>query len=176
MSAEDEGFDEDIDLIVESVLFSAGRPLSVPEVEEIIGIDRKKIRKSIKKVRRMYQNRKSSIEIKKIGSKFSMQLRPEYNTYGVLVQEEEMEQDLVKTAALIAYYQPIRQSELKKMIGDKAYRHVDELKEKGLILSDKEGRTFSLRTSSKFQEYFGLEAADRDELKRLMAEKVGILD
>jgi len=31
-----------------------------------------------------------------------------------------------------------------------------------------------LRTSSKFQEYFGLEARDREELKKLMAEKVGI--
>ncbi|MFP4609123.1 MAG: SMC-Scp complex subunit ScpB, partial [Candidatus Aenigmatarchaeota archaeon] len=82
----------------------------------------------------------------------------------------------LKTAALIAYYQPIRQSELKKMIGEKVYDHVDELKEKDLILSERDGRTYSLRTSPKFQEYFGLEAKDRNELKKLMAEKAGVTE
>ncbi len=174
MANSDNSYREDVELIVESVLFSAGRPLSIPELEEMTGIGRSDLRKAMKKLKRMYGNRKSAIEIKKIGTSYSMQLSSGYVSYGVQVQEAEMEKDLLKTAALIAYYQPVRQSDLKKKLGEKVYRHVDELKDKGLILVERDGRTYSIRTSPKFQEYFGLEAGDREELKRLMAEKVGL--
>ncbi len=167
---------EDIEQVVEAVLFSAGRPLTIPEIEESIGRSRGEVRDAVKKVRRMYQNRKTALEISKIGRKYSLQLRSEFNKYGMEMMDQEMSRPLLKTAALIAYYQPIRQSELKKMVGEKIYDHVDELIQKDLILSEKDGRTYSLRTSPKFQEYFGLEAKDRNELKKLMAKKAGITD
>lgn len=166
--------DEDIELIVESVLFSAGCPLSIPDMEGITGVDRILLRKAVNKLMRMYSNRKSAVEIKKIGTSYSMQLISKYVPYGIQVQDSEMEEELLKTAALIAYYQPIRQSDLKKKQGEKVYQHVDELKRRGLILVERDGRTYSIRTSPKFQEYFGLEAGDRQELKRLMAHKAGI--
>jgi len=168
--------EEDIEQVVEAVLFSSSHPLTVPEIEEAVGRPRSEVRQGVKKLRRMYQNRKTALEIVKIGRKFSLQLKSEFNKYGMEMMDEEISKPLLKTAALIAYYQPIRQSELKKKVGEKAYDHVDTLEEKGLILSERDGRTYSLRTSSKFQEYFGLEARDREELKRLMAEKVGIGD
>lgn len=171
---EEELLEEDLEQMVEAVLFSAGRPLTVPEIERSVGKPRSEIRKAVKKLRRMYQNRKTALEISKIGRKFSLQLKSRYNKYGLEMMDKEMSEPLLKTAALIAYYQPIKQSELKKMVGEKVYDHVDELEEKDLILVEPDGRTYSLRTSPKFQEYFGLEAKDRNELKKLMAEKVGI--
>ena len=168
--------EEEIEQVVEAVLFSSSHPLTVPEIEEAVGRPRKEVRQGVKKLRRMYQNRKTALEIVKIGRKFSLQLKSKFNKYGMEMMDEEISKPLLKTAALIAYYQPIRQSELKKKVGEKVYEHVDILEEKGLILSERDGRTYSLRTSSKFQEYFGLEARDREELKKLMAEKVGISD
>jgi len=168
--------EEEIEQVVEAVLFSSSHPLTVPEIEEAVGRPRKEVRQGVKKLRRMYQNRKTALEIVKIGRKFSLQLKSKFNKYGMEMMDEEISKPLLKTAALIAYYQPIRQSELKKKVGEKVYEHVDILEEKGLILSERDGRTYSLRTSSKFQEYFGLEARDREELKKLMAEKVGIGD
>ncbi len=166
--------EEDLVQIVEAVLFSAGRPLTVPEIEQSIGRPRDEVRQAVKKLRRMYQNRKTCLEISKIGRKFSLQLKSNYNKYGMEMMDEEIGKPLLKTAALIAYYQPIKQSELKTMVGSKVYDQVDKLKDMGLILADDDGRTYSLRTSPKFQEYFGLEAQDRNELKKIMAEKVGI--
>ncbi len=156
---------------VEAVLFSAGSPLTVPDIEEATGISRDTVRDAVKKLISMYRSRRTAVEIKKIGRSYAMQLKPDFKPYVVPVMEDEIDRDILKTAALIAYYQPVRQSELKKKIGEKVYGHIDELKEKGLILLEKDGRTYSIRTSSKFQEYFGLEAGDRDELKRLMTEK-----
>ncbi len=176
ISEEELGDEEDIEQVVEAVLFSSSHPLTVPEIEEAVGRPRSEVRDGVKKLRRMYQNRKTALEIVKIGRKFSLQLKSEFNKYGMEMMDEEISKPLLKTAALIAYYQPIKQSELKKKVGEKAYDHVDTLEDKGLILSERDGRTYSLRTSSKFQEYFGLEARDREELKKLMAEKVGIGD
>ena len=166
--------EEDIEKIVEAVLFSAGRPLTVPEIEEAAGKQRKKVRKAVKKLRRMYQNRKTALEISKIGRKYSLQLKPYFNQYGMQIMDEEINRSLLKTAALIAYYQPVKQSELKKMVGGQVYDHVDTLQDMDLIISEKEGRTYSLRTSPKFQEYFGLEAKDRNELKKIMAKRAGL--
>ncbi len=168
--------EKDIEQVIEAVLFSSGHPMTVPEIEEAVGRPRSEVRDGVKKIRRMYQNRKTALEISKIGRKYSLQLKSDFNRYGMEMMDEELEKPLLKTAALIAYYQPIRQSELKKMVGEKVYDHVDSLKEKGLILSERDGRTYSLRTSPKFQEYFGLEARDREELKKVMAEKAGIGD
>lgn len=156
---------------VEAVLFSAGTPLTVPDIEEATGISRDVIRDAVKKLINMYKSRRTAIEIKKLGRSYTMQLKSDYKPYVLPLMQEEMDSEVLKTAALIAYYQPVRQSDLKKKVGEKVYGHIEELKDKGLILLEKDGRTYSIRTSSKFQEYFGLEAGDREELKRLMAEK-----
>ncbi len=156
---------------VESALFSSGRPLTVPELEEVTGIGRSEVRRAMKKLMSMYRSRRTAIEIKKVGRNYSMQLKHEYKHFVLPVMEEDIDSDLLKTAALIAYYQPVKQSELRKRLGDKVYEHINELKDKGLIQLEKAGRTYSIRTSPKFQEYFGLEAGDREELKRLLNEK-----
>ena len=166
--------DEDPVQVVEAVLFSAGRPLTVPDMGESTGIPREDVRKAVKKLRRMYQNRKTALEINKIGRKYSLQLAQEYNQYGMKLMDEDIPKPILKTAALIAYYQPVKQSELKKMIGSQIYEHVDKLQDMDLILVEKDGRTYSIRTSPKFQEYFGLEAKDRNELKKLMAKRAGL--
>lgn len=166
--------ERDIEQIIEAVLYSAGRPLTVPEIEESIGKDRKEVRQAVKKLKRMYQNRKSALEIKKIGRKYSLQLKPDYNRYGLEMMDEDIPKPILKTAALVAYYQPVKQSELKKMVGNQIYEHVEKLQEMDLILVEEEGRTYSLRTAPKFQEYFGLEAKDRNELKKIMAKKAGL--
>ncbi len=172
---EDDGeAEKDIVQIIEAVLFSAGRPLTVPEIEEAIGIPRTEVREAVKKLRRMYQNRKSALEINKIGRKYSLQLSQEYNQYGMKLMDEDISKPILKTAALIAYYQPVKQSELKKMVGDQVYDHVDKLQGMDLILVERDGRTYSIRTSPKFQEYFGLEAKDRNELKKIMAKRAGL--
>jgi segregation and condensation protein B len=82
--------------------------------------------------------------------------------------------DLLKTAALIAYYQPLRQSKLSDMIGGKAYEHVRELQERNLIQAKELGRTLELTTSRYFPEFFGLKTGNREEIKRYMAAKAGI--
>ena len=84
------------------------------------------------------------------------------------------ERDVLKTAALIAYHQPVLQSRLCEMVGDKAYEHVRELVERNLVLARPEGRSLELTTSRFFPEFFGLKAKNAVEIKRYLASMAGV--
>ena len=63
---------------------------------------------------------------------------------------------VLKTLAVIYLKQPIRQSEVKEIRGSSAYDHIQELLNLGLISrkKDKNGRSYNLKTTPKFTEYF----------------------
>ena len=82
--------------------------------------------------------------------------------------------DLLKTVALIAYHQPILQSNLFDMIGSKVYEHTKGLEELGLISRKPSGRSFALATTRYFAEFFGLKSTDREGIRKIMAQKAGV--
>ena len=159
---------------IEALLFSAGKPLSVKELEDATSMDKKTIRSELKKLARQYKKRKTAIEVAKIGPNYVIQLKEEYINIASAVMKPNIPKDILKTAALIAYYQPIKQSKLQNMIGSKAYAHIKELKTQGLIITKPKKRTLEITTSSKFPEYFGIDAQTKDEIKKVMAERIGI--
>ncbi|MCA1819584.1 MAG: SMC-Scp complex subunit ScpB, partial [Halobacteriales archaeon] len=76
--------------------------------------------------------------------------------------------------ALIAYHQPMKQSELVDMIGTKVYDHVPELTSRGLVRAREEGVTKILVTTPAFPEYFGLDAEDAEGVRAALAKLVGL--
>jgi chromosome segregation and condensation protein ScpB len=103
-----------------------------------------------------------------------MQVRSEYTPAVRSVAAPEVDPRLLRTLALIAYHQPILQSDLQEMLGPKVYEHVRELKALGLISATPKGATKELTTTQKFPEYFGIESAKREDIKKFMADRVGI--
>jgi segregation and condensation protein B len=81
----------------------------------------------------------------------------------------ELRPSVLKTLTVIALKEPIRQSYLKELRGSNAYDHVAELLEKGLISrhKDKNGRSFNIKTTTKFNEYFKLKGDVRSLVKTL---------
>ena len=67
----------------------------------------------------------------------------------------------LRTLATIAYYEPIRQSEIVKARGNRAYEQIKTLEELGLISSKPDGNTKVLRLTRKFYDYFGDDVAER---------------
>ena len=67
----------------------------------------------------------------------------------------DIPQRLMPAAALIAYHQPMSQSTLVGMLGQRAYDHVRELSAMGLISRRRDGLTRRLMTTRRFAEYFG---------------------
>ena len=172
--AEVSGQDLDSRLIVEGVLFSADRPLRIIEIEEATGFERGHVRKAVRRLASDYRRRNTSLEVVKAGNRWTMQVRSEYTPSARSVAAPEIDPKYLRTLALIAYHQPVLQSDLQEMIGPKVYDHVRELKALGLINAKPKGATKELTTTQKFPEYFGIESAKREDIKKFMADRVGI--
>jgi len=89
----------------------------------------------------------------------------------------ELKPAILKTLTVIALKEPIRQSYLKDLRGSNAYEHVQELVEKGLIAKnkDKNGRSFNIKTTQKFNEYFKLKG-DAKALAKILEIEKGVKD
>ena len=61
-----------------------------------------------------------------------------------------------ETLALIAYKQPMKQSIVVKIRGNKAYEHIKNFAERGLINKKKMGHTAELTLNESFFDYFSL--------------------
>ena len=74
-----------------------------------------------------------------------------------LVPETDMPPAVLKTLALIAYSQPIKQSEIIKQRGNGAYKYIKKLKEAELIETHKSSRTKVITVTNKFKDYFQIQ-------------------
>lgn len=68
-----------------------------------------------------------------------------------------------ETLAIIAYKQPMKQSILIKIRGNKAYDHVAKFVSMGLIIKKRTGHTSEISLSESFYNYFNVSGLDSDE-------------
>ncbi len=153
-------------LIVEAMLFSAGRPLIPADIAVASGLDVQEVRKALKKLSRSYSNRSTSLEIIRTGDKYSMQVRKDYLGPARTLAPTEMPKDLLRTIAVIAFKQPILQSDLARHRGPRVYDEISRLRDMGLVAVKPKGHTLELTTSSRFAEFFGIEARNSEEVRR----------
>jgi segregation and condensation protein B len=161
-------------LLVEGVLFSAGHALQVVEIEQATGLARRDVLHALRRLASEYNRRNTTIEVAKVGGRWTMQLKEEVTPQARAVAPPEVPGRLLKTLALIAYHQPVRQSELMEMVGPRVYDQVKELADMGLVIAAPKGSTKVLTTTQRFLEYFGIANARRDYIKRFLADRVGI--
>lgn len=126
------------------------------------------IRSAVRKLAKEYRDRGSVIEIVKIGPKYSMQLRKEFTECARPFTEKEVPDEVLKTAAMVAYHQPVLQSVLAKVLGSDVYKDVESLRSMGLVKAKKRGQTLQLTTTQRFAEYFGIEGSTREDIKKWM--------
>jgi len=143
------------------------------EIESATQLPQDTIRRAMTKLKKEYDERASAMEVVKIGIRYAMQLRKEYSTYGLPFAEKELPREVLKTAAYIAYNQPVLQSDLAKTLGGGVYEHVRILRSAGLIAGKKVGQTYSLSTGKRFSEYFGIASSRKEDIKKWMDSQVG---
>lgn len=161
--------------IVESILFSASGPVSITDIVDATSLSRQTVRKALKDLIYDYQtNTDTSMAIVKAGTKYVMQLKDEYTEPSVMITEPEIEDPVLRTLALIAFHQPVKQSNLRRMAGDKIYDHVDQLADMNLVHTKKHRNTELITLTRRFPEYFGLDLTKPEEIRSYLAEKVAI--
>lgn len=160
--------------IVEAALFSAGKAVSAQEIAMSEDLPVGQVEKACKALQKEYAKRDTVIEVSPAGKKWAMQVKREAREPAAKFAEMEIAPKVLKTLALIAYHQPMKQSDLVEMVGTRVYDHVPELKERNLVKWRREGATKILSVTPRFVEYFGLEAHTPDQIRRLLASMVGI--
>ena len=142
--------------ILEAILFGSGRSMSLEELSEMLGEPKGVIHVGLSNLRKeMEQREGSALQLTDVSGRWIMEVRPEMSAFLPETFRADIPTRLLPAAALIAYHQPMQQSQLKDMLGQKAYDHVRDLAAMGLIDRRREGLTRRLTTTRRFAEYFG---------------------
>jgi|GEM_PF-409838 len=146
-------------LLVEAALFISGRGLSVKEILKAVPtLTPARARNALESL--AGENRPdSAIQVsREVGAeiKYKMKVKDSYlSRVRRLSNFTDLSDGETKTLAVIAFYQPIKQSEIVKIRGNRAYEQVKNLIGAGLIVAEPKGITRVLKTTERFSDYFG---------------------
>lgn len=118
-----------------------------------------------------YSSRESALEIDDEDG-YIIQVRSDYMDIVEKLVPVELKPTILRTLSVIAVKEPIRQSQIIELRGQSAYEHIQDLLQKGLISrkKDKNGRSYILKTTPKFAEYFKLKGDTKALAKMLESE------
>jgi len=157
---------------VEAVLFVFGEPLSIKKIASILNVRRSEVEEALNILSNEYSEKETAIEIiNTVEDEYVMQLKPQYSEL-IKYVPRKTPKSLLKTLSLIALKQPIKQIDVVKIRGNHAYLHIKKLEEQGLIEKKPKERTYILRTTKKFAEYYGLKTDSIEEIKKFIKEKI----
>jgi len=151
--------------VIEAELFSAAKPVTVTDLQTASGLDARTIRNALKKLMDEYNESERAIEIAKMGPRYAMQVKKEFSKEAGRLADLKIPKDVLKTASLIAYYQPVLQSKMYDLVGGRIYDDVKELIDLGLVKAKPKRKSVELTTTKKFIETFGIDARSRSEVK-----------
>jgi segregation and condensation protein B len=144
---------------IEAIFFVSGRFLSMQELISFSDLNPIIIRELIEKLKEKYSKDDSSIEIVERNGLWKMDIKKEFS--GIVNRlasgSSEFSKAEKETLAIIAYKQPIKQSVIIKIRGNKAYDHVKRFIELNLVKKRKLGHTNELSLSDEFYDYFNLQ-------------------
>lgn len=152
---------------IEAVLFITARAVSTDEISAILGAEKEDIEEAMLDLIMDYSSRDGALEIDDEDG-YIIQVKEDYIDIVELLCPVDLKPAVLRTLSVIAIKQPIRQTDLKELRSN-AYEHVQELLDKGLITrtKDKNGRSFNIKTSPKFAEYFKLKG-DTESLAKVL--------
>ncbi|MBR9702051.1 SMC-Scp complex subunit ScpB [Candidatus Pacearchaeota archaeon] len=155
--------------ILEAVFFVSGRFLTMQDLISLSDLNPVIIKDLIEKLKEKYDKSDSAIEIIEKGGSWKMDVRGEYSYIinKLATGSAEFSKAEQETLAIIAFKQPIKQSVLIKIRGNKAYDHVKKFADLGLIRKKKVGRTNELNLSEEFYDYFNITEGEGNPLKQV---------
>ena len=141
---------------VEAVLFTVGRFLTPEQIASILKTDSTdSIKQALNELKQDYSEKDSALEIIQEENKYRMHIKEKHlPLVKDLMPETELDKPTLLTLSVIAFKQPVLQSEVVKVRGNSTYEHVKALTEFGFITSEKSGVSRLIKLTPKFYEYF----------------------
>ena len=159
---------------LEAVFFISGRFLNIQELISYTDLNPILIREFIDKLQEKYEKLDSSIEIIEKNGMWKMDVKPEYSDIinKFATGSAEFTKAEQETLAIIAYKQPIKQSVIIKIRGNKAYDHIKKFNDLSLIKKKKTGHTHELSLADDFYDYFSVDESSGNALKHEIVKNV----
>jgi|TARA_Y100000310_G_scaffold301750_1_gene338498 segregation and condensation protein B len=153
---------------IEAAFFLSARYLSLKELVLLTDINPLMLKELIEKLIQRYNNEESAIEIVTKENMWKMDVRQEYISMvnKLATGSSEFTKAEQETLAVIAYKQPVKQSIIIKIRGNKAYDHVKNFITIGLVQAKQIGHTKELKLSDDFFDYFHLQNSGNGVLDR----------
>ena len=191
----------DLKLILEAILFSAQKPLSLKELREVFAsavehADGDETVRGLKKVKedqltaaldelaKDHEAANRSYRLACVAGSWQFVTQPEYAPWlkalvGHKARPPRLSQPALETLAIIAYRQPLTRTEIEQVRGVAVDGVMQTLLERGLVeqlgRAEVVGRPMTYGTTAVFLEYFGLRSLEElpaaDELRRIPIEK-----
>ena len=137
-------------------MFGAGRSMSTSELTELLDKPNNEVEEALNNLKATIKRRKDcALQLTNVSGRWIFEVRPNLSQYLPEKFKADIPQRLLPAAALIAYHQPMSQAQLVDMLGQRAYDHVRDLSNRGLIDRRRDGLTRRLTTTRRFAEYFG---------------------
>ncbi len=148
----------DIKKEVEAILFAAGRAVSMDEFQSLLGLKNPGlVKEAIKDLILDYREAERPLLIVEEDDGWKLTVKEGFLS---LVQKvnphTELSKTILETLAVIAWKQPALQSDVIKVRTNKAYEHISELERLGFIAKERNGRSFLVKVTQKFLDYFDL--------------------
>ena len=151
--------EDEIAARIEAALYSAGRPLSLDELIRASGTNSKeKTHQAISELVKKTNSTFRAIEIAELeDGAYVFQLRSQYTPLvRKFAQHPLLPPGALKTLSYVAYEQPVTSKRLVQIRGSQVYSHIKLLEQLQFIEHENLGRLKVYRTTSKFQNYFGI--------------------
>ena len=157
---------------IEAVLFITAKAITVEEIGIILDEEAPQIEEAILELIMDYSARNGALEIDDENG-YIIQVKEDHMDLVELLCPVDLKPAILRTLSVIALKEPLLQTDLIELRGSGAYEHVAELVEQNLISKtrDKDSRSYMLKTTPKFREYFKLKGDTRSLAKILEVDR-----
>jgi segregation and condensation protein B len=156
---------EDLNLIIEALLFASPEPLSIARIKSILqGVETDEVAEALESLKDEYARESRAFQMVEIGGGYQLATKPDYSVFVAKLVESRSKQKLSKAAmetlAVVAYKQPVVRSAIESIRGVNADGVLRTLMERDLIRivgrGDGPGRPLLFGTTREFLLQFGL--------------------
>ena len=191
----------ELKFILEAVLFSAQKPLSLKDLRDVFATavdhaERSELARSLKKVKdsqlitaleelaKDHESANRSYRLACVAGSWQFVTQPDFAPWlkalvGHRLRPSRLSQPALETLSIIAYRQPITRAEIEQIRGVTVDGVMQTLLERGLVeqvgRAEVVGRPMNYGTTAQFLEYFGLRSLEdlpaAEELRRIVVQK-----
>ena len=148
---------------LEALLFAAGEPLGVPQLSELLGLNKPQTWELLGLLQEEYNTDKRGLELREVAEGWQLCTKACHHEAILQLanaQELKLSNASMETLAIIAYRQPVTRAEMEAIRGVKVDGVVNTLLEWELIAEagrkETAGRPILYKTTKRFLEVFGL--------------------